>query len=46
MTFAELLVRPPLPRPPFTEQETEARARRLYEFVWQQSESGFFKIAA
>ena len=35
-----------LPRPPFTEQETEALAERLYGFVWQQSESGFLKAAA
>lgn len=35
-----------LPRPPFTEQETEASAERLYEFVWQQTESGVFKAAA
>jgi hypothetical protein len=35
-----------LPRQPFTEQETEASAERLYEFVWQQTESGVFKAAA
>ena len=27
-----------LPRPPFTDEETEALAERLYGFVWQQSE--------
>jgi type I restriction enzyme R subunit len=35
-----------LPRPPFTDQETDASAERLYDFVWQQSESGAFKAAA
>ncbi len=35
-----------LPRPPFTDAETEALAQRLYGFVWQQSESGQFKAAA
>jgi len=35
-----------LPRPPFTDQETEASAERLYDFVWQQSESDVFKAAA
>ena len=29
-----------LPRPPFTEEETEAAAKRVYDFVWQQSSSG------
>jgi type I restriction enzyme R subunit len=27
-----------LPRPPFTDDEAEALAERLYGFVWQQSE--------
>lgn len=35
-----------LPLPPFTEQETEQSADRLYDFVWQRSESGAFKTAA
>jgi type I restriction enzyme R subunit len=29
-----------LPRPPFTDDETEAAANRVYDFVWQQSASG------
>jgi len=29
-----------LPRPPFTDGETENLARRVYEYVWQQSEAG------
>jgi type I restriction enzyme R subunit len=29
-----------LPRPPFTEIETESLANRVYEYVWQQSEAG------
>jgi len=29
-----------LPRPPFTDSETEALAHRVYEYVWQQSEAG------
>ncbi len=35
-----------LPRPPFTDQETDASAERLYDFVWQQTESGVFKAAS
>jgi type I restriction enzyme, R subunit len=35
-----------LPRPPFTDQETDQSAERLYDFVWQQSESGLLKAAA
>jgi len=35
-----------LPRPPFTEEETEAVASRVYDFVWQQSESGVDLVAA
>jgi type I restriction enzyme R subunit len=29
-----------LPRPPFTEQEAESLAERLYNFVWQRSSAG------
>lgn len=29
-----------LPRPPFTDEEAEAAAGRIYEFVWQRSASG------
>ena len=29
-----------LPRPPFTDEETEAVAHRIYNFVWQRSASG------
>jgi type I restriction enzyme R subunit len=29
-----------LPRPPFTETETESLANHVYEYVWQQSEAG------
>jgi type I restriction enzyme R subunit len=35
-----------LPRPPFTEEETETVASRVYDFVWQQSESGVDLVAA
>jgi type I restriction enzyme, R subunit len=35
-----------LPRPPFTDQETDQSAERLYDFVWQRSESGLCKAAA
>ncbi len=28
-----------MPRPPFTEDETQARADRIYEYVWQRSTS-------
>lgn len=31
-----------LPRPPFTDTDTEKLARRVYEHVWQQSEAGNF----
>jgi type I restriction enzyme, R subunit len=34
-----------LPRPPFSDEETEAIAERVYNFVWQQSESRLFKVA-
>ncbi|MBM3836853.1 MAG: hypothetical protein FJ398_02620 [Verrucomicrobia bacterium] len=29
-----------LPRPPFTEEETDALADRLYSFAWQRSNAG------
>jgi type I restriction enzyme R subunit len=29
-----------LPRPPFTETDTESLANRVYEYAWQQSEAG------
>jgi len=29
-----------LPRPPFTDQETEELAERVYDYVWQRSRSG------
>jgi type I site-specific restriction-modification system R (restriction) subunit len=35
-----------LPRPPFTDEETEAVATRVYDFVWQQSASGHDLAAA
>jgi type I restriction enzyme R subunit len=35
-----------LPRPPFTEEETEAVASRVHDFVWQQSASGVDLVAA
>ena len=35
-----------LPRPPFTDEETEAVADRVYDFVWQQSASGHNLSAA
>jgi type I restriction enzyme R subunit len=35
-----------LPRPPFTDEETEAVADRVYDFVWQQSASGHDLAAA
>lgn len=31
-----------LPRPPFTESDTESLANRIYEYVWQQTEAGQF----
>ncbi len=31
-----------LPRPPFSEEETEAVAGRIYNFVWQRSSAGAF----
>jgi len=35
-----------LPRPPFSEDETNALAGRLYEHVWQQSEAGLLTVGA
>ncbi len=35
-----------LPHPPFTEEETEAAAARVYELVWQRSASGLGAWAA
>jgi type I site-specific restriction-modification system R (restriction) subunit len=35
-----------LPRPPFTEQETETLASRVYDYVWQRSASGDAVLAA
>ena len=29
-----------LPRPPFTDEETDAMAERLYGYIWQRSEAG------
>lgn len=35
-----------LPRPPFTESETEEIATRIYDYVWQRSASGQDIVAA
>jgi type I restriction enzyme R subunit len=35
-----------LPRPPFTDEETEELAARVYEYVWQRSASGHDLLAA
>jgi type I restriction enzyme R subunit len=35
-----------LPRPPFTEEETEEAAARVYEYVWQRSATGAGLLAA
>jgi type I restriction enzyme R subunit len=35
-----------LPRPPFTEEETEELAGRVYDYVWQRSASGNDLLAA
>jgi type I restriction enzyme R subunit len=35
-----------LPRPPFTEQDTETLASRVYDYVWQRSASGDAVLAA
>jgi type I restriction enzyme R subunit len=29
-----------LPRPPYTDEETEAAAEKVYEYVWQRSAGG------
>lgn len=29
-----------LPRPPFTDEDTEAVANRVYDYLWQRSASG------
>jgi type I restriction enzyme R subunit len=31
-----------LPRPPFTEEDTEMLSEKVYDFVWQQSAGGRF----
>jgi type I restriction enzyme R subunit len=35
-----------LPRPPFSDEETEEAANRVYEYVWQRSTSGHTLLAA
>jgi type I restriction enzyme R subunit len=35
-----------LPRPPFTDEETEEAANRVYDYVWQRSASGNDLLAA
>ncbi len=35
-----------LPRPPFTDEETEAVAGRVYDYVWERSVSGLETWAA
>ncbi len=35
-----------LPRPPFTDEEAEAVAGRVYDYVWQRSTSGHDLLAA
>ena len=35
-----------LPRPPFSDEETEALADRVYDYVWQRSASGGIAAAA
>ncbi len=35
-----------LPRPPFTDGETEEIAARVYDYVWQRSASGYSLLAA
>jgi type I restriction enzyme R subunit len=35
-----------LPRPPFTDQESEALASRVYDYIWQRSASGDAGLAA
>ena len=31
-----------LPRPPFTDSETDSLAKRVYGYVWQRSQAGSF----
>lgn len=35
-----------LPRPPFTDEEAEALAGRVYDYVWQKSAGGYGMQAA
>jgi type I restriction enzyme R subunit len=35
-----------IPRPPFTDEETEALAAKVYDYVWQRSASGHDLLAA
>lgn len=35
-----------LPRPPYSEKETEEAANRIYEYVWQRSATGELPLAA
>jgi type I restriction enzyme R subunit len=35
-----------LPRPPFSDEETEEAANRVYDYVWQRSASGHHLLAA
>jgi type I restriction enzyme R subunit len=35
-----------LPTPPFSDEEKQALARRVFEHVWQQSSGGLFGQAA
>ena len=35
-----------LPRPPFTDEETESVASRIYDYVWQRSASGHAPMTA
>jgi type I restriction enzyme, R subunit len=35
-----------LPKPPFTDQEAEQLADRIYDYVWQRSTSGEFLVDA
>jgi type I restriction enzyme R subunit len=35
-----------LPRPPFTDEETEELAAKVYDYVWQRSASGHDLLAA
>ncbi len=35
-----------LPRPPFTDEDTEELAARVYDYVWQRSASGHDGLVA